>query len=254
VGFYEVFAEHYDLHYALFNQDLPFFLQHARDAGKELLEFGAGTGRLTIDLAREGFSVTGVDLCRPMLERARKKLAGQTAAVQQAVTLVEGDVKAVSLGKVFDMAYVSRNVLLEFPTAEDQRAVLANARRHLKPGGKLVLDLRPGSGRATDEGVLHLDSMILNPATDQTILTTVSRRSERLTQTVRLFYVVEEIDNSTGSVRKHATIMTMRPLSLAELTLMLEAEGFKDPSFYGDYDHSPLTGQSPSMLVVARSP
>ena len=46
-------------------------LQH--DTSKTILDIGCGTGRHAIELARRGYTVTGIDLSESQLHRAREK-------------------------------------------------------------------------------------------------------------------------------------------------------------------------------------
>jgi ubiquinone/menaquinone biosynthesis C-methylase UbiE len=60
------------------------------------LEIGVGTGRIALPLAREGYSLTGVDISRAMMERLRSKLAEhEQAGAPLRFTLVEGDMESL---------------------------------------------------------------------------------------------------------------------------------------------------------------
>ena len=59
--------------------------------GAEILELGAGTGRLTCYLAARGFTVTGVDIAAAMLAQARKRVGALEPEVAAHVTLRLGD-------------------------------------------------------------------------------------------------------------------------------------------------------------------
>ena len=56
-----------------------------RADGKAVLEIGAGTGRYSVALAREGFTVTAVELLRHNLDQLAKKLDGT-----EPITLLQG--------------------------------------------------------------------------------------------------------------------------------------------------------------------
>jgi len=59
--------------------DVAFYVDEAGRAGegREVLEVGSGTGRLTLPLARAGHRVIGVDQSSAMLQWARTKLAAE---------------------------------------------------------------------------------------------------------------------------------------------------------------------------------
>lgn len=102
-------------------------------AGARVLEVGCGTGVLTRLLARwpRVVTVAGVDPAGPLLNRARR-LAAELANV----TFHEADGRAVPFdGETFDVVVLD-SALSHIP---DPDAVLAEARRVLRPGGWLAI-------------------------------------------------------------------------------------------------------------------
>ena len=74
---YARWAVRYDIFYeAAPEGEMEFYLNAIRNVGGSVLELGVGTGRIAIPAAAMGFDITGIDLNRPMLERARAKSAG----------------------------------------------------------------------------------------------------------------------------------------------------------------------------------
>ena len=57
------------------HDDIPFYLEYAKQQQGEILELGCGTGRVALALAADGFRVTGLDLSQQMLDVFRKKMA-----------------------------------------------------------------------------------------------------------------------------------------------------------------------------------
>ena len=62
--------------------DVDFYLELARAQGGPVLELAAGTGRVLLPLARVGFQVTGLDVSRPMLDIAARRLAQEGLAAE----------------------------------------------------------------------------------------------------------------------------------------------------------------------------
>lgn len=136
--------------------DISFYLDLARRAGGDVLEIGVGTGRVALELAREGIGVTGLDLSADMLAIAAEKAAAN--GLVERLRLECGDMRSFDLAREFGLAIVPFRAFQILLTPEDQLAALAAFRRHLRIGGFLALhlfdpDLRfllPGSSGPVD--------------------------------------------------------------------------------------------------------
>ena len=135
---YDRFARFYDLEYSLKEDDLPFYLDLADRFPGPLLEIGAGTGRVTLELAAAGSEIWGIDDSARMLAVAEKKMRGIEAAGR--VHLVQADMRDFTLPVKFALCIIPFRAFLHNLTQADQLATLAAIRRHLKPGGILGLE------------------------------------------------------------------------------------------------------------------
>jgi len=112
------------------------FGRHAQHPVRTILDLGCGTGEHALLLAHRGYRVTGVDLSRRMLERARQK--ADEAGL--AITFHEGDIRNIDLGRIFDAA-VAMFAVISYQTGNtDLAAALYTTRRHLISGGLFVFD------------------------------------------------------------------------------------------------------------------
>jgi cyclopropane fatty-acyl-phospholipid synthase-like methyltransferase len=66
--------------------------------GQSILDVGCGTGRHSIELAKRGFAVTGLDVSAGMLAEAKRK----AAAAKVDITWVEADATAFTFDRGFD--------------------------------------------------------------------------------------------------------------------------------------------------------
>ena len=92
-------AAWYDSTYRSRRQDVRYYAALAAAAGGPVLEYGVGSGRVALALARAGVEVCGVDASRPMLDRLREKLERAPKAVRKRVTTHHGDMRRVRLGE-----------------------------------------------------------------------------------------------------------------------------------------------------------
>src|SRR3954453_5146278 len=66
----------HDLECGAYRADLPLWRELAAEAGGPVLDVGAGTGRVTLDLARRGVAVIALDEDAASLEALRHRAAG----------------------------------------------------------------------------------------------------------------------------------------------------------------------------------
>ncbi|HET7636200.1 MAG TPA: class I SAM-dependent methyltransferase [Candidatus Limnocylindria bacterium] len=146
----ELLAELYDLEHDEIVEDLVFYRELAGRTRGAILDLGCGSGRLFSSLLAGGARhVVGLDGSAALLERARRRVAGDpalaAAAAARRLELVHGDVRAVAVGRRFSLI-VAVGVLPHLGTPDAVLAMLWSARRRLTPPGRLVLDdLGPGA-------------------------------------------------------------------------------------------------------------
>lgn len=100
-----------------------------RVAGKEILDIGAGTGRLAIQLAKAGALVTALDVSSSMLDKLKQKALGK-------IKLVVGDAENLPFAdNSFDLVVAAFLIV----HLKDPRYFLDQAYRALKDGGRLLL-------------------------------------------------------------------------------------------------------------------
>lgn len=100
-------------------------------AGTRVLDAGCGTGRVAIELAGRGFSVTGADADAAMLNAARAK-APELSWLEADLADLQGRLDAE-----FDLVVLAGNVMIFLSPGTEQR-VLAQLAGLLVPGGLLV--------------------------------------------------------------------------------------------------------------------
>jgi len=118
--------------------DLPFYLE-ATAGRARVLEYGVGTGRVALPMARRGQRVLGVDLSPQMLASLQHALLAEPAEVRARVRLVRGDARELSLRERFDAVTCPFNGIAHPHALEQLQAFLERVREHLRPGGVFVL-------------------------------------------------------------------------------------------------------------------
>lgn len=249
---YDSFALIYDLQHRTFLDDVPMYMELARQhaAQSAILELGAGSGRVMVPLVEAGFQVTGVDESEEMLKLAAERL--QTAPADH-WSLIQADARAFHSDAQFGMAFVALNTFLHNSTREDQLGMLASARRHLRAGGVIIVDL-PSNDELTyqpDDGEFQHEATMVDPETNDQINKYVASRIFWATQEQALSYRVERRRGS--EVQQKVFSFRMRHVFKHEMELLLLQSGFAAPAWLGNYDLSSYGEGSPRMIAVAQA-
>jgi SAM-dependent methyltransferase len=107
-----------------------------------VLDAGCGTGRVSLELARRGVDVVGVDIDASMLATARSRGPG--------IEFAQADLATFHLGRLFDVVLMAGNVLLFTPKGTE-RSVVGACARHLVPGGALVAGFQLDRGYGLED-------------------------------------------------------------------------------------------------------
>jgi SAM-dependent methyltransferase len=133
---YEKSAHFYD---AFDNKDnVDFFLHYATQAG-EILDVGAGTGRIAIPLAEQGVRVVCIEPSLAMRRQFQEKLKLRPY-LRRRIMIVADGAASFNLERTFPAAFLS-GVVDHFADREERLTSLRNIVRHLQPGGTLIFDV-----------------------------------------------------------------------------------------------------------------
>jgi SAM-dependent methyltransferase len=135
----------HDLECSAYEEDLPLWRALAAGAGGPVLDIGAGTGRVSLDLASRGVAVVALDADATLLQVLERRSAGLP------VETVVADARDFVLGRRFPLVLVPMQTLQLLGGRAARAAFLRRALDHLEPGGLLAAALADAMDCFDDE-------------------------------------------------------------------------------------------------------
>ncbi len=206
------------------------------DPGAKLLDLCCGTGRHSIEFARRGFAVTGVDRTRYFLDRARKR--ADDAAVT--IEFVQADARAFERAGAFDAAVNLFTSFGYFDDPADDLKVAHNLCSSLKSGGRAVVDIlgkeilardfRQRDWHSSPDGTLFLEERKLVGAWER----------------IESRWILA----SAGGIKEGA--ISLRLYSGTELAALLTRAGFATVALFGNVNGAPYDHRAQRLIALAR--
>ena len=125
----------HDIECGGYDLDLPLWRELADAEGSPILDVGAGTGRVTLDLARRGHELVALDLSAELLGALQERGEGL------AITTVAADARDFAIERRFPLILVPMQTLQLLGGAGGRARFLTCVRAHLAPGGLLAVAL-----------------------------------------------------------------------------------------------------------------
>lgn len=203
--------------------------------GSAILDLCCGPGRHSLELARRGFAVTGVDRTESYLDEARRRAGDEGLCIE----FVRSGMGEFCAPNMFDGAI---NMFTAFGYFEDEASnqrVLSNLYHSLRDGGVLLMELagkEAGARKFTPKDWTEQNGVVR--LLEQKIIgdwSFVESRWIYLTETERIEFTLK-----------------LWLYSAKELADMLREAGFRSVTAFGGLDGSPYDENAKRLVVVAR--
>ncbi|MBV8358455.1 MAG: class I SAM-dependent methyltransferase [Deltaproteobacteria bacterium] len=204
--------------------------------GASVLDFCCGVGRHSLEFARRGYAVSGVDRTHAYLERAR----AQASAEGLKVEFIQSDARSFSRPATFDAAVSMFTSFGYFEDPGDDFKILQILHTALRGGGRLLIDLngkeviarkfRDREWHQHDDGTLGLEE----------------RKVRNGWECIDSRWILI----GPGGKTWEGTI-TIRLYSGVELTTLLKRAGFSMVQLYGNLNGASYDDSAERLIAVA---
>lgn len=204
------------------------------EPGGRILDIGCGAGRHSIELARRGYDVLGIDPSEVMIAAAKEK------AAEEMVNLEFRQLRGEDLNfdGEFDLVICLFTTLGQVNDQQDNHQLLFNSFRALESGGHLIVELQqPGWVEAhikTEERLGSGDSYV-----------DVQRNYDKSQK------LVTEIFTRISPKGQQVYMLRYRLFNQDEIKQLLGNAGFSEIKVYGGYERTPLVDDCPAMVIDA---
>ena len=225
---YAGIAEVYDVWSAHMTEDVPFYVDLAREADGPVVELAVGSGRVAIPVAQAtGRRVIGLDSSPAMLARASQD--AEAAGVD--LDLRAGDMRELSLDEPAALVYCPFRSLLHLPTWSDRRRAFERVAASLRPGGRF----------AWNAFVFHF---------------AIAARLDGQHQDEPVPHVVRHAvaDNRIDIVLDSGSSISIWWATKNEWLGLIDVAGLEVDALYGWFDKRPFDDESREYVWVARKP
>jgi SAM-dependent methyltransferase len=206
-------------------------------AGAVVLDLCCGIGRHSLELARRGYRVTGVDRTKQYLDLAAAEAGREALSLE----LVQDDMRAFRRDESYDAVLNLFTSFGYFEDPLDDLQVADNVYASLRPGGVLVMQLM-------SKEVL---ARIFKPRDwyEQDGLLVLEERKVR-----RNWSWIESRWTLISEQRRIDLDLSHRLYAASELMRLLRDRGFERVDAYGDFDGSLYDENASRLVVFARKP
>ena len=251
----------YDLEHEGDDEDVEFYLRLLdRWQPRRVIELAAGSGRVTIPLARaaaaSGSHIVGLEREGPMLEEAMRKRAELDDDARRCLTFIPGDMRAWRAEQPFDLVIAPCSSLSHLLTLDDQIAAWRCAWDGLADGGRFVVDLTmPNLAAYADSlqtpprTLVEIDIDARDPDSGTRLLRYKTTRYLAHEQRAEIRFLYDKFPDSSA-VDRYVSDFDCHVYYPREVELLFRLTGFCVEAWFGDYALRPLRTSSRQLIGV----
>lgn len=231
--------------------DIPFYLTYGKAASKGVLELGCGTGRVSLILAENGYSVSCLDLSDSMLHVFRNKLKEKPVSVQKNITIIKGDMSAFSLAKKYGLIIAPFRAFQSLTDDVDIVNSLICIREHLVEDGIFIMNVfRPHDD--IDKSWIYPETVQWEHMVEETGIYIVKKHwGDKIDTVNQIIYphFAFEVTYPDGRFERVIDDLVLKYYRYEQMKPLLINSGFSIREEYGWYDKSSIASGRELIFV-----
>ena len=204
--------------------------------GCRILDLGCGYGRISIELARRGYDIVGLDFSEPLLKIARRDAKKDGVSVD----FVRGDMREIEYENEFD-GVISWSASFGYFSDEENVRVMELISRSMRSGGELLLDLH------------NRDSYVRKYLgkkwrRNDDFITVEDWKFDIHSSRLNIYSLTIDLKNG----KTWENVQSFREYNLPELRNLLRNSGLNYIDVFGDLGYTPDINKADSITILAK--
>lgn len=208
-----------------------------------VLDLGCGTGRMSLELARRGYDMTGVDCSAEMLDVARG--AAENAGVSDRLLLLCQDMRSFELYGTVDVTVSCLDSINHLTTSSDLAKCFSLVHNYLIPDGLFIFDV---NGKSKFENIYGNSTYAMEEGNTVCIWQNYYDEKTHLCD----FYITLFEEGEDGRYTRYDDEERERMYTLRTLRSQLERAGFEFIGAYSDFYFTKATDADERIYIAAR--
>jgi SAM-dependent methyltransferase len=234
--------------------DIPFYLDYAKKYNGLVLELGCGTGRVSLELAKAGHSITGLDLSEKMLEIFRNKVKILPDDLQNRIEIINGNMSNFNIDKKYSLIIAPFRVFQLLTKDTDIKNCLNCIKKHLDSNGVFIINVfRPN--KLLDESWCSGENIQWEREDPNTGFHVIKKDlRERIDIKNQIIYpkFIFEIVDKNGNVEKITDDLELKYYYYDQLKEILDRNGFTVIEEYGRYDKTGIENGRELIMICSQ--
>jgi 2-polyprenyl-3-methyl-5-hydroxy-6-metoxy-1,4-benzoquinol methylase len=242
MAFYEEISKYYDYIFPVSKETVEFLKRTIGNPPKSVLDVACGTGGYSIELGKQGYGVTAVDIDRCMIEGLKDKTNNLNIKVNflHANML---DLKDKLNSNKFEAVFCIGNSLVHLENLDEIEGFFRNVKGFISKGGSLIVQVI-NYDRVISKGIRSLPTIY----------------NEDVGLTFERLYGYDEEKNRvyfktvlSAANKKFENEIPLYPLLFNDTKKMLIDAGFEKIEFYGDFNGTSFDKDNSFMMILHAS-